>query len=189
MREENNNSLYTAEISEANSYVRKKPGYDKDLLWRNRVKYLGHKRAVGYLFTSDIVLGIVAALVVKGNLAGISNNPAGAFSLVLILGVIVSSVITVTCLENKKVIKIAMIIFAVCGVLLFLLFRSLLYLIFFYFYAAQMFISLILAKNLDYLKTQFGYPYFSEAIVENQIYRDNKSKQKSDEKYSDKKYY
>ncbi len=175
MREDNNYySSYTAETSETNGYVRKEPEYDKELLWSNRMKYLGHKRAVGYLYTSDVVLGLFAAWIVKGNLSGFESNPAGAFSLVLILGVIASSVITVTCLEDKKVIKIALIIFAVCGVLFSLLFGSWLYLIFFYFYAAQMFISLILAKNLAYLKTQFGYPYFSEAIVENQIYLNNK---------------
>lgn len=170
MREDNNAySPYTRESSETSGYVRKKPEYDKDLLWRNRKKYLGHKRCLGYLYTVDIVVGLIAANIVRGSLSGIASDPYGAFSLLIILGLVAASVITVTCLENPKVITIAMIIFAACGVLLCFLFNFL-YLMFFFFYGGQMLISLILAKNLAYLKTQFGYPYFNESIVESQMY-------------------
>ena len=136
MKEDNYYSSYTAETSQTNGYVRKKPEYDKDLLWSNRQKYLGHKRSVGYLYTSDVVLGLIIASIVKGSLSGFENNSVGAFSFLLIVGLLAASVIKVTCLENKKVITISMIIFAVCGVIFSLLFGSLLYLIFFYFYSS-----------------------------------------------------
>lgn len=157
-----------------NVYNRTDPGYDKELLWTNRKKYLGHKRAIRYISTFDVIVGLVSGSIVRNILSGIASNPKGAFSVLLLIGLIAASVITVTCLENKKVIVISMIIFAACAVIFSLLFGSVLYLIFFAIYAAQMLISIILAENLAYLKTQFGYPYFSESLVENDIYIRNK---------------
>ncbi len=162
-------SAYTAQESAAEKYKPRKLNYDKELLWENRKKYLGHKRAVGYLYTADIVLGLFGALYVKGELSGIAYNPSAALSLLIILGLVAASVISVTCLENPKVLKLAAAGFAAAGLILVVLSQSVLYLIFFILYTAQMIISLILSKNLLYLKTQFGYPYFNEAIVENQM--------------------
>ena len=63
------------------TYQRPKPTYDKELLWQNRMKYLGHKRSLSALYTCDIVLGIFASMIAKGELSNLTANPSGAFSI------------------------------------------------------------------------------------------------------------
>ena len=153
----------------------KKPAqlYDKELLWQNRMKYLGHKRSLSAIYTCDIVLGIFGSMIARGELADLTRNPSAAFSILLILSVIAASVLTVTCLENRRTLIIAGIAFAASGIVLSVLLSSFWYILFFLLCAAQMGISLILSKNLDYLKTQFGYPYFNESIADNMMRKNN----------------
>jgi len=153
----------------------KKPAqlYDKELLWQNRMKYLGHKRSLSAIYTCDIVLGLFAAMIAKGELSDLTRNPAAAFSILLILGIIAASVLTVTCLENRRTLIIAGIAFAAAGILLSVLLGSFWYIVIFILCAAQMGVSLILSKNLEYLKTQFGYPYFNESIADSMMNKNN----------------
>ena len=167
-------SSYNATANDGTTtYQRPKPTYDKELLWQNRMKYLGHKRALSALYTFDIVLGIFGMMIAKSELSNLTVNPFGAFSITLILGVIAASVLTVTCLENRKVLIISAIAFAVTGIILSTLLGGFWYITFFILYAAQMGISLILSKNLEYLKTQFGYPYFNESIADSMMNKTN----------------
>ena len=147
-------SSYNATANDGTTtYQRPKPTYDKELLWQNRMKYLGHKRALSALYTFDIVLGIFGMMIAKSELS--------------------ASVLTVTCLENRKVLIISAVAFAVTGIILSTLLGGFWYIIFFILYAAQMGISLILSKNLEYLKTQFGYPYFNESIADSMMNKTN----------------
>jgi hypothetical protein len=155
------------------AYQKQKPTYDKELLWQNRMKYLGHKRSLNALYTCDIVLGIFAMMIAKGELSNLTINPFGAFSILLILAIVAASILTVTCLENPKTLIIAGIAFAAAGIVLSVLLGSFWYITIFILCAAQMGISLILSKNLEYLKDQFGYPYFSESIADSMMNKNN----------------
>ena len=167
-------SSYTATAGDGTSTYKKPVQlYDKELLWQNRMKYLGHKRSLSAIYTCDIVLGLFAAMIAKGELSDLTRNPAAAFSILLILGIIAASVLTVTCLESRKTLIISGIAFAAAGIVLSVLLGSFWYIVFFILCAAQMGISLILSKNLDYLKTQFGYPYFNESIADSMMNKNN----------------
>ena len=167
-------SSYTATAGDGTATYKKPVQlYDKELLWQNRMKYLGHKRSLSAIYTCDIVLGLFAAMIAKGELSDLTRNPAAAFSILLILGIIAASVLTVTCLENRRTLIIAGIAFAAAGIVLSVLLGSFWYIVFFILCAAQMGISLILSKNLEYLKTQFGYPYFNESIADSMMNKNN----------------
>ncbi len=163
-------SSYTATAGDGTATYKKPVQlYDKELLWQNRMKYLGHKRSLSAIYTCDIVLGIFASMIAKGELSNLTNNPSGAFSILLIIAIIAASVLTVTSLENRKTLVIAAVAFAAIGLVLSILLGSFWYITIFILCAAQMGISLILSKNLEYLKTQFGYPYFNESIVDSMM--------------------
>ena len=167
-------SSYNVTTSDGTSTY-KKPAqlYDKELLWQNRMKYLGHKRSLSAIYTCDIVLGLFASMIAKGELSNLTANPSGAFSILLIIAIIAASVLTVTSLENRKTLVIAAVAFAAIGLVLSILLGSFWYITVFILCSAQMGISLILSKNLEYLKTQFGYPYFNESIADSMMNKNN----------------
>ena len=54
-------------------------------------------------------------MIAKGELSNLTNNPSGAFSILLIIAFIAASVLTVTSLENRKTLVIAAVAFAAIG--------------------------------------------------------------------------
>ena len=112
MNEQYYSSYNVTEKDAAATYKKPVQLYDKELLWQNRMKYLGHKRSLSAIYTCDIVLGIFCSMIARGALADLTRDPKGAFTIILIFAVIAASVLTVTCLENRKTLIIAAIGFA-----------------------------------------------------------------------------
>ena len=145
--------------------VRKEPEYDRELLRINRGKMKNFKFFQKMLFITDAVIALIVISNTIGAICNIMNEPLGIFVFLQLLGVIIASVITVTCLDNRTVIKSALYAFPASAFFFAIIFMDMSYAFFFLALTGQMLISSKLADMQDYLKTQFGYPYFQENMI------------------------
>ncbi|MCI6583159.1 MAG: hypothetical protein MSH15_14460 [Oscillospiraceae bacterium] len=145
--------------------VRKEPEYDRELLRINRGKMKHFKFFQKMLFITDAVIALIVISNTIGAICNVMNEPLGIFVFLQLLGVIIASVITVTCLDNRTVIKSALYAFPASAFFFGIIFMDMSYAFFFLALTGQMMISSKLADMQDYLKTQFGYPYFQENMI------------------------
>lgn len=145
--------------------VRKEPEYDRELLRINRGKMKHFKFFQKMLFITDAVIALIVISNTIGAICNVMNEPLGIFVFLQLLGVIIASVITVTCLDNRTVIKSALYAFPASAFFFAIIFMDMSYAFFFLALTGQMLISSKLADMQDYLKTQFGYPYFQENMI------------------------
>ncbi len=145
--------------------VRKEPEYDRELLRINRGKMKHFKFFQKMLFITDAVIALIVISNTIGAICNVMNEPLGIFVFLQLLGVIIASVITVTCLDNRTVIKSALYAFPASAFFFAIIFMDMSYAFFFLALTGQMMISSKLADMQDYLKTQFGYPYFQENMI------------------------
>ena len=145
--------------------VRKEPEYDRELLRINRGKMKHFKFFQKMLFITDAVIALIVISNTIGAICNIMNEPLGIFVFLQLLGVIIASVITVTCLDNRTVIKSALYAFPASAFFFAIIFMDMSYAFFFLALTGQMLISSKLADMQYYLKTQFGYPYFQENMI------------------------
>lgn len=145
--------------------VRKEPEYDRELLRINRGKMKHFKFFQKMLFITDAVIALIVISNTIGAICNVMNEPLGIFVFLQLLGVIIASVITVTCLDNRTVIKSALYAFPASAFFFAIIFMDMSYAFFFLALTGQMMISSELADMQDYLKTQFGYPYFQENMI------------------------
>lgn len=145
--------------------VRKEPEYDRELLRINRGKMKNFKFFQKMLFITDAVIALIVISNTIGAICNVMNEPLGIFVFLQLLGVIIASVITVTCLDNRTVIKSALYAFPASAFFFAIIFMDMSYAFFFLALTGQMLISSKLADMQDYLKTQFGYPYFQENMI------------------------
>ena len=145
--------------------VRKEPEYDRELLRINRGKMKHFKFFQKMLFITDAVIALIVISNTIGAICNVMNEPLGIFVFLQLLGVIIASVITVTCLDNRTVIKNALYAFPASAFFFAIIFMDMSYAFFFLALTGQMLISSKLADMQDYLKTQFGYPYFQENMI------------------------
>lgn len=145
--------------------VRKEPEYDRELLRINRGKMKHFKFFQKMLFITDAVIALIVISNTIGAICNVMNEPLGIFVFLQLLGVIIASVITVTCLDNRTVIKSALYAFPASAFFFAIIFMDISYAFFFLALTGQMLISSKLADMQDYLKTQFGYPYFQENMI------------------------
>lgn len=145
--------------------VRKEPEYDRELLRINRGKMKHFKFFQKMLFITDAVIALIVISNTIGAICNVMNEPLGIFVFLQLLGVIIASVITVTCLDNRTVIKSALYAFPASAFFFTIIFMDMSYAFFFLALTGQMLISSKLADMQDYLKTQFGYPYFQENMI------------------------
>ena len=145
--------------------VRKEPEYDRELLRINRGKMKHFKFFQKMLFITDAVIALIVISNTIGAICNVMNEPLGIFVFLQLLGVIIASVITVTCLDNRTVIKSALYAFPASAFFFAIIFMDMSYAFFFLALTGQMLISSKLADMQDYLKTQFGYPYLQENMI------------------------
>ena len=145
--------------------VRKEPEYDRELLRINRGKMKHFKFFQKMLFITDAVIALIVISNTIGAICNVMNEPLGIFVFLQLLGVIIASVITVTCLDNRTVIKSALYAFPASAFFFAIIFMDMSYAFFFLALTGQMMISSKRADMQDYLKTQFGYPYFQENMI------------------------
>ena len=129
----------------------------------NRFKIVQH-----IIFYTDILFLWVNSSNALGEFMNIIRDPLVILKVFTVLGVITASIITVTCLENKHIIKYALISFIVVGLTLTLLSFDPYYLEWFSVFAVQMFLGLKQADEQEYLKAQYGYPYFQRNMIKKQ---------------------
>lgn len=164
----NEHPLYSEMYSQKTQLVRpvrKEPEYDRELLRINRGKMKHFKFFQKMLFITDAVIALIVISNTIGAICNVMNEPLGIFVFLQLLGVIIASVITVTCLDNRTVIKSALYAFPASAFFFAIIFMDMSYAFFFLALTGQMMISSKLADMQDYLKTQFGYPYFQENMI------------------------
>ncbi|MDO5148208.1 MAG: hypothetical protein ACI4KB_10570 [Oscillospiraceae bacterium] len=158
-------NLYSEMYSQKPQAVQKEPEYDRELLRINRGKMKNFKIFQKMIFITDAVITLIVISNTIGAICNMMNEPLGIFVFLQLLGVIIASVITVTCLDNRTVIKSALYAFTTSGFFFTIIFMDMSYAFFFLAFTVQMLISSKLADIQDYLKTQFGYPYFQENMI------------------------
>ena len=144
--------------------------YDKELLHENFKRMKNYKTAQGGVFLVDAVIAIAAF---SDMLSGIDVTRDNHFQFLHFLGglgAIIASILTVTCTDKRELIKNSAYAFAVTAIFLTVAFFDVFYAFCFTVCALQMLVTLILCDNHDYLKTQFGYPYFKESVIHKQVY-------------------
>lgn len=142
--------------------------YDKELLRKNRLKMKNFKREQGVIFLVDIVLLLFSAENVLDWLINFSERPLNFLHVYAVIGVLVASLITVTCLENKQVLEMSVYAYGVTGLFFSLIIMDPSFTGVFVACIIQIIYTRRLAKCNDFLKTQFGYPYFSESVLKKQ---------------------
>lgn len=161
-------NYYKDQYAKKPEIVYEEPEYDSSLLHLNFHKMKNFKLSQKAVFVLDLFLAWVFGSNALSSLYEMFKNPVEVFGIFPFIGVIISSLITVTCLDSKETIKLAMIAFAGCGVMFSILTFNALYLGTFALFAVQMLLSFRLADEQAYLKSQFGYPYFKENMIRHQ---------------------
>lgn len=152
------------------SKINKEPEMDIDIgaLEINKRRIKRFKFVQYIIFYTDILFLWVNASNALGEFMNILRDPLVILKVFTVLGVITASIITVTCLENKHIIKYALISFLAVGLTLTLLCFDSYYLEWFSVFAFQMFLGLKQADEQEYLKAQYGYPYFQRSMIKKQ---------------------
>lgn len=139
------------------------PEYDKELFAENKIRMKKYKRNQSIIFAADLVLGYICFTDALNAFFDMFKNPMEVLRFFPVFALIIASLLTVTSLDNKNNLKCGMYAFLCCGAVFSLLLLNPAYLLFFMALAGQMYVSAGLADELEYLKAQFGYPYFTEA--------------------------
>lgn len=142
--------------------------YDKELMKINNRRMKIFKRSQEAFFFVDLIVAIALVLSFLGALTDIFDNPFMVFNILKLIGVAITSLITVTCLDNKLLIKNSIYAFATSGIFFAVILMDMSYISFFTAYIIQLLISLKLSDEHDYLKSQPGYPYFTAKNIRKQ---------------------
>ena len=168
-------SCYNVSGRFSEQYMRKpkivpeKTEYDRDLLYKNAARFKRFRLIQTGIWIIDIFLAYIAITDIFSLLSG---DFMGFFKFFDLFGVIVATIVTVTCLDNKNNIKCALYAFLATGVFLTVVLLDVSYLAYFLILALQMLVTYKLSDEDKYLRSQFGYPYFKENMIHHQ-YADN----------------
>ncbi|MBQ5988183.1 MAG: hypothetical protein IJL67_01685 [Oscillospiraceae bacterium] len=143
--------------------------YDRNLLYRNAARFKRFRLIQTGIWIIDIFMAYVA---ITDVITLVSGDFMSFFKFFDLFGVIVATIVTVTCLDNKNNIKCALFSFLATGVFLTVVLLDVSYLAYFLILALQMLGTYKLSDEDRYLRAQFGYPYFKENMVHLQ-YADN----------------
>jgi len=172
IQNEEYNKYYHNLVDQANE-AEKKEEIDIGLLKLNNRRMKSFKREQGVLFLLDAVMMIVALTkAVDGLASAFMVDPLYIFMVFNVFAVASASLITVTCLDNDQISTSALYSYLATG----LFFAFIMDYSFPFSYpicALQMLYVKKLSDDDRYLKSQKGYPYFSEAMLRHQS---NKSK-------------
>lgn len=141
--------------------------FDRELLNANKKRknrFDAFQRAV---FIVDVFLLIMSIT----NFGNVFENPFEIFKAFPVIAVIIASVITVTCLENRNLIKYAAWCALAAGLQIAVITLDISYIAVFAALALQMWVCSKLSEEQEYLKSQFGYPYFLENQLKRQYVR------------------
>ncbi|MBP1590793.1 MAG: hypothetical protein ILP22_01970 [Oscillospiraceae bacterium] len=145
------------------------PEYDRDLLYKNAARFKRFRLIQTGIWIIDIFMAYIA---ITDVITLVSGDFMSFFKFFDLFGVIVATIVTVTCLDNKNNIKCALFSFLATGVFLTVVLLDVSYLAYFLILALQMLGTYKLSDEDRYLRAQFGYPYFKENMVHLQ-YADN----------------
>ncbi|MBR6837324.1 MAG: hypothetical protein IKM72_15175 [Oscillospiraceae bacterium] len=168
-------SCYNVSGRFSEQYMRKpkivpeKTEYDRDLLYKNAARFKRFRLIQTGIWIIDIFMAYIA---ITDILSLLSGDFMGFFKFFDLFGVIVATIVTVTCLDNKNNIKCALYAFLATGVFLTVVLLDVSYLAYFLILALQMLVTYKLSDEDKYLRAQFGYPYFKENMIHHQ-YADN----------------
>ena len=141
---------------------------NKELLYKNAARFKRFKLIQTLIWIFDLFMAYTAV----SDILSIFSDFMYFFSFFRLFGVIVATIVTVTCLNNRNNIRCALYAFLAMGVFLTIVLLDISYLATFVTLAIQMLVTFKLSDEDQYLRSQFGYPYFKENMVFQQ-YSDN----------------
>ena len=164
----NNSEHFADQYRKETKIVRETPEYDKELLYKNAARFKRFKLIQTLIWIFDLFMAYTAV----SDILSIFSDFMYFFSFFRLFGVIVATIVTVTCLNNRNNIRCALYAFLAMGVFLTIVLLDISYLATFVTLAIQMLVTFKLSDEDQYLRSQFGYPYFKENMVFQQ-YSDN----------------